>query len=58
MKNEISRKLIKRFLSNRKNDSEFKPIVPVKPGDDNYPKNMVKLINFEVNNLATATPGT
>jgi hypothetical protein len=45
-------------MSSRKNDSEFKPIVPLKPGDDNYPTNMIKLANFEVDNLATITPGT
>lgn len=58
MKSEISRKLIKQFLVNRQTDSEFKPIVPVKPGDESYPQNMVRLINFGADSMATATPAT
>ena len=43
MKNDISRKLIKQFLVNRNNDSEFKPVV-ANP-NDNYLTNMIKYLN-------------
>lgn len=58
MKSEISRKLIKQFLANRQNDPEFKPTIPINPGDEIYPKSMVKLLNFEVDKLTKATPAT
>jgi hypothetical protein len=50
--------LIKQYLVNRQNDTEFKPIIPEKAGDESYPQNMVKLINFEVDNLISNTPAT
>lgn len=58
MKSDISRKLIKTFMTHRKSDSEFKPVAPIKPGDEHYPKKMVKLINFEVENYKSQAPGT
>ena len=58
LKSEISKKLIKQYLSNRKNDAELQSIIPAKTGKEGYLQNMIKLINFEVDNLSYNTPAT
>ena len=42
----------------RKNDSEFQQLLEDRKDEDNNPKNMVKLLNFECDNIATSTPAT
>ena len=49
MKNEISRKLIKQFLVNRKADNDFKPVIPNR--NDNYLTNMIKYLNQDSGKL-------
>ena len=57
MKNGISRKLIKQFLINRKNEEDLRPNQNLRP-DENYPTNMVRYINSESNNIVSAAPAT
>lgn len=57
MKSEISKNLIKNYLTTRKQEKELKLLGPTK-GEEDYLQNMIKLINFEVDNLAMRTPAT